>query len=150
MKRITKVVSGFCCVLCVLLLGGAGLAADSERIEIVDTVYEWAPDGDYLQVGDYIITNVGNKVWLGKQAEEKVRVDKNRIQPGNIIKAVLSGKNEDGFWLAESITILSEQTVDSSSEEENAGNTREVEEHDKASSQSRGREMYLEDGVWKN
>ncbi|TKB09380.1 hypothetical protein [Desulforhopalus sp. IMCC35007] len=122
----------------ICLLGFSGLyssvfAADTEteRLEIIDQVYEMAPDGSYLQIGDYGITEVEN-IWREDSSGEKISLPLNRIQTGSTVKARIVANETPGMWTAEEIYLIDE------------GEQKEVKNEPSSS------EIRLENGTWKN
>lgn len=72
----------------------------------VDIVYEWTPNGNKIQVGDFIISNI-QSVWLDNGSKEMVRVGTSYIRHGKPVRAVLKSKDSDGYWIADKIIVFS-------------------------------------------
>jgi hypothetical protein len=104
---------------------------ETERIEIVDQVYEMAPDGSYLQIGDYGITEIEN-IWLEDSSGEKTSIPLTRINTGSTVKARIIANETTGMWIAEEIYLLDEG------------------EQDEVKTEPSSSEIRLEDGTWKN
>lgn len=123
-----------CCLLGLTMFCMTGLAEsiNDERLEIVDQVSEMAPDGSYLQIGDYGITEVDN-VWEEKIPGEIKSISLSRIKTGATVKVRIIPKGTTGFWVAENLYLL----IDS-------------EEKSEVTSQPSSGDVYLENGTWKN
>ena len=74
--------------------------------EFTDIVYEWTPNGNMIQVGDYIISDI-RSVWLDKGDKELVQVSKSYIKEGRLVRVLLINKDNNGFWIAHKIIVFS-------------------------------------------
>ncbi len=124
--------------------------------EVVDLVYEWSPQGNAIQVGDYMISDLGS-VWSDTGDGNVVMVGKSAINQGGLVKALLIDKDENGFWLADRIIVFSGKGVDSAmkglaeTKKEQLVSTQESSVETKDTLPDRpSEEPFLEDGVWKN
>ncbi|MBN4058813.1 hypothetical protein JYT18_01135, partial [Desulfocapsa sp. AH-315-J15] len=73
--------------------------------EVVDLVLEWSPQGNAIQVGDYMISDFGS-VWSDTGDGNVVLASKSAINQGGLVKALLINKDENGFWLADRIIVF--------------------------------------------
>ncbi len=74
--------------------------------EFTDIVYEWTPNGNMIQVGDYTISDI-RSVWLDQGDKELVQVNKSYIKQSKLVKVLLINKDNNGFWIAHKIIVFS-------------------------------------------
>ena len=91
-------------ILCPNLLSAEEQGYDYK--EFTDIVYEWTPNGNMIQVGDYTISDI-RSVWLDKGDKELYRVSKSYIQEGKLVRVLLINKDNNGFWIAHKIVVFS-------------------------------------------
>ena len=148
----------FLLVTLALFAFGDSFADDVQFIEVVDLVYEWSLEGEAIQVGDYMISEF-DSVWTDTGDGELIMVGRSAIKLGGLVKTLLIGKDENGFWIADRVIVLVGDGVDSaiealpeakrqqltSSQESNA-----TDNDNTPTSHQSGGLLYEEDGVWKN
>ncbi len=139
-----------------LFAGNSILLAEEERpaIEIVDIVYEWSPEGTAIQVGDYNISKFGS-VWMDNGDEKIVQTNSDNIKTGGLARVSLIRQDENGFWIAERVVMLSGAAYDSS-----VKSLPEIKRNEIMNSQNSHEESIqpipqvkppvLSNGVWKN
>jgi hypothetical protein len=146
------------CSLSFLLFfsGSTASFAEEERpaIEIVDIVYEWSPEGTAIQVGDYNISKFVS-VWLDNGGGEIVQTNNESIKTGGLARVSLIGQDENGFWMADRVIMLSGAAFDST-----VKSLPEIKRNEIMKSQEPQKEMaqpipqvkppVLNNGVWKN
>ena len=86
-----------------------------EYTEVIDLVYEWSPQGNAIQVGDYSISDIGS-VWLDRGNEDISQTGNSVIKQGGLVKALLVDKDENGFWRADKIIVFSGSALDAAIE----------------------------------
>lgn len=122
---------------------------------IVDFVYEWSPQGEMIQIGDYLISDLGS-VMLDNGSEPLIPVSKGKIKTGSLVRAMLISEDKNGAWKAGKIIVLAGKALASAEDslsgnkkkELKAGLFREDSEMPLPRKQDT-RQPYLEDGVWK-
>ncbi|MBV5330062.1 MAG: hypothetical protein JZU65_20945 [Chlorobium sp.] len=136
--------------------GNSILLAEEERpaIEIVDIVYEWSPEGTAIQVGDYNILKFGS-VWIDNGDEKIVQTNNDSIKTGGLARVSLIRQDENGFWIAERVILLSGTAYDSTLK-----SLPEIKRNELMKSQDTQKESIqpipqvnppvLNNGVWKN
>ena len=148
----------FSLVILVLLAFGDSFADDFQYVEVIDLVYEWSPGGEAIQVGDYMISEF-DSVWSDTGDGDIVMVGRSAIKLGGLVKTLLTGKDENGFWIADRVIVLAGDGVDAamealpeakrqqltSSQESNA-----TDNDNTPTNRQSGEFLYEEDGVWKN
>ena len=122
--------------------------------EVIDLVYEWSPQGTAIQVGDYMISDFGS-VWLDRGNEDIVQSGNSVIKQGSLVKALLADKDENGFWHADRIIVLSGSALDDAMEKLPEPKRKELLENLKSEVESlapryQSKKPILEEGVWKN
>lgn len=125
-----------------------------EYTEVCDLVYEWSPQGNAIQVGDYTISKIGS-VWLERGNEDLVRAGNSVIKQGGLVKALLVNKDENGFWLADKIIVFSGSALDAAIEKLPESKRKQLLESMESEGKSRAphyqsQQPFLEEGVWKN
>jgi hypothetical protein len=126
-------------------------------MEILDIVYEWSPKGKAIQVGEHLISSF-NTVWSDTGSGEIILAGSQAIKVGGVVKAYLIKKDENGFWLADRIVVLSGRTLDSAVQSfpenkkldfQNSQKNTERNVPPKVPS-TPAQKPVLENGVWKN
>ncbi len=152
-----QLMTGF---LLVFFTASFSYAAGSEnnKIELVDIVYEWSLEGGIIQVGDYTIDRI-ESVYEDHGDGGLVQSSKKRISVGNLVKAVLVRRDENGTWQAERIVIFSgeglKDILQTFSEEKRKDllsslkSFNSVESSEKKAAPQQ-QDLHLENGVWVN
>lgn len=125
-----------------------------EYTEVIDLVYEWSPQGNAIQVGDYTISEIGS-VWLERGNEDIVRAGNSVIKQGGLVKALLVNRDENGFWRADRIIVFYGSALDAVIEKLPEPKRKQLLESLESESESRAHQYqsqqpFLEEGVWKN
>ncbi len=125
--------------------------------EIVDIVYEWSSEGNAIQVGDHLISSF-KTVWSDNGNGEISQAGRQDIKTGSVVKAYLVNNDENGFWTADRIVILSGNALDSAVqslsenkklEVKNSQENAEVNLPTKSPS-APAKKPVFENGTWKN
>ena len=125
--------------------------------EIVDIVYEWSPEGNAIQVGDHLISSF-KTVWSDNGNGEISRAGRQNIKTGSVVKVYLVKNDENGFWTADRIVILSGNALASAVQSlpenkklefENYQENTEVNLPSKSPS-TPAKKPVFENGAWKN
>jgi hypothetical protein len=136
--------------------GNSILLAEEERpaIEIIDIIYEWSPGGTAIQVGDYNISKF-DSVWIDNGDEKNVQTNNDSIKTGGLARVSLIRQDENGFWIAERIIMLSGTAYEST-----VKNLPEIKRNEIMRSQESQKENIspipqekppvFNNGVWKN
>lgn len=113
--------------------------------EIIGIVREWSPNGKAIQVGDHTISDF-KTTWSDNGSGKITQVGSQNIKTGGAVKAYLIKEDENGFWTADRIVILSGSAV--SPTVTNQPSDKKVEITNPPSSSEK--KPFLENGVWKN
>ena len=141
-------------VLFPLSIVSAAEEGAEEYTELIDIVYEWSPQGNAIQVGDYTISDIGS-VWLDRGSEDISQTGNSVIKQGGLVKALLVDKDENGFWRADRIVVLSGSALDAAIEELPELKRKQLLESLKSEGESeapqyQSQKPILKDGVWTN
>ena len=125
-----------------------------EYTEVIDLVYEWSPQGNAIQVGDYSISDIGS-VWLDRGNEDISQTGNNVIKEGGLVKAMLVDRDENGFWLADKIIVLSGNALEAAIEKLPESKRKQLleglaSEDESSAPKYQSQQPFLEEGVWKN
>ncbi len=125
-----------------------------EYTEVIDLVYEWSLQGGAIQVGDYMISDIGS-VWLDRGNEDISQSGNSVIKQGGLVKALLIDKDENGFWRADRIVVLSGSALDAAMQNLPESKRKQLlkslqSEGESRTPQYQSQEPFLEEGVWKN
>jgi len=129
--------------ICSRLSAGDKSAEDYK--EVVGTVCELDQGGRSFQVGDYMISNF-KTVWEDNGSGKISQVGIERIKAGEVVKAYLIKEDENGFWTADRIVILSGRALDS--KVKNQAGYKEMEVTNPPAPSEK--KPVLDNGVWKN
>lgn len=143
-------------IFLLLSLNTKMLFADEEKAytEVVDIVYEWSPDGSSIQVGGYLISSFGS-VWIERGDGKSVQTNSNKIKNKDLVKAYLIERDENGFWTADRIIVLSDKAFSAAVESlpESKKNEIMLEQEnvsEKPTTLPKLNGPVLKDGVWIN
>ena len=141
-------------VLFPLTIVSAAEEGAEEYTELIDIVYEWSPQGNAIQVGDYTISDIGS-VWLDRGSEDISQTGNSVIKQGGLVKALLVDKDESGFWIADRIIVFSGSALDAAIEELPELKRKQLLESLKSEDESetpqyQSQKPILKDGVWTN
>ena len=145
-------------ILCFNLPLSLPVSAETSAIDykvITDIVYEWSPLENAIQIGDYTISDMGS-VMLDNGSEHLVPAGKGKIKTGNLVRAMLIGRDENGFWKAGKIIVLTGKALTSAKNSLPETKQKELKrerlrQDSDAPVQKKqdGKQPYLEGGVWK-
>lgn len=144
-----------CMISLLIFSANSSLAEEEKRLtEVVDQVYEWVPNGTTIQVGDYTISDFGT-VWLDNGIGEVTQTNSSKITTGDLVKAYLIDRDENGFWIADKIVVFAGSAFTSAVEElpeikRNKILNSEEPSDDNAPTTPQTKEPTLENGVWVN
>jgi hypothetical protein len=123
--------------------------------EIIDLVYEWSPEGTSIQIGKYNISEF-DTVWMDSGNGNIVQTNSNDIKTGNLVKVYLVNQDENDFWLADRLVVLSGTALDSAikslpdNKRDEKLHTKENEENIPSESKKQIELPVLDNGVWRN
>ena len=142
--------------------------------EITEVVSEYETGGYLAQLGNYNVI-VPMQIFVNSGSNAITPADSSSIKIGSVIKAELSGKDENGMWRASSFTIYEGAGLDealqdldedatlrikgslkhiaeatSARSEEPESTTAAAQEPGESSSNSNSGVLRFENGVWKN
>lgn len=156
-KKIERLLINCVILSLIQVLSVASICLGNSRV-IEDTIVEASSDCTMIQVGNYMIDSV-DSYFIDNGTNDDVSATSGDLYLGAMVKVVLQGKDENGFWRAESVTLLSavktEQNPSSvavsvKGNSPTQGDNEVTASSAQKSSLSDNQDIKLIDGVWQN